>query len=283
MLWRGERESSNVEDGRGAGGLVAGGGIGSIVIGLIVYLLGGSSNPFQNVQQPQQQPSQQTQAPTNDDAKRFVSVVLGYTEDVWTEQFQKMGRQYQPPKLHLFSNSVRSGCGNASEASGPFYCPEDRKVYLDMSFFDELQQRFGAGGEFADAYVIAHEVGHHVQKLLGITDKMDALRGQLDETEMNKLSVKLELQADFLAGMWAHYEREKKSGNNRSIIQDGDIDQALNAANAIGDDRLQKQSQGYVVPDAFTHGTSAQRIKWFRKGFETGDLKQGDTFNTNDL
>ncbi|MDB5232357.1 MAG: metalloprotease [Chitinophagaceae bacterium] len=281
MLWRGQRESSNVEDGRGAGGLVAGGGIGSIVIGLIVYLLGGSSNPFQNVQGPQQQ--QQTQTATNDDAKRFVSVILGYTEDVWTEQFKNMGREYQAPTLHLFSNSVQSACGTASQASGPFYCPGDQKVYLDMSFFEELQQRFGAGGEFADAYVIAHEVGHHVQKLLGISDKVDAMRGQLSETEMNKLSVKLELQADFLAGMWAHYQNEKKTSDMQSIIQEGDIDQALNAANAIGDDRLQKQSQGYVVPDAFTHGSSAQRIKWFRKGFETGDLKQGDTFNTTDL
>jgi predicted metalloprotease len=189
-----------------------------------------------------------------------------------------MGREYREPKLVLFSGGVRSACGFASEATGPFYCPEDEKVYLDLSFFRELQQRFHAPGDFAQAYVIAHEIGHHVQKQLGIMDKVDALRGRVSDRESHQLSVRLELQADFLAGVWAHHAQQMKH-----ILDPGDLEEALTAANAIGDDRLQKQAQGYVVPDSFTHGTSAQRVKWFRKGFETGDIKQGDTFNAPDL
>lgn len=274
MLWQSGRESSNVEDRRGFGGrgLAVGGGIGSLIIGLIIYLLGGNPgqvSPDNNLSTPQTQEEQ----PGTVNTKKFVAVVLGYTEDVWTNLFDSMHKTYTDPHLVLFTQSQQSGCGFASAATGPFYCPEDSKVYLDMSFFQEMQDRFQASGDFAMAYVIAHEVGHHVQHLLGITDKVDGLRSQMSEKEMNALSVKLELQADFLAGVWAHYADKMKN-----ILQQGDIDEALNAANAIGDDRLQKQSQGYVVPDAFTHGTSQQRMYWFKKGFETGDLNQGNTF-----
>ena len=200
--------------------------------------------------------------------------MLKDTEDVWNKLFQERGETYQEPKLVLFSGVDQSGCGTASAAMGPFYCPEDAKVYIDLSFYDDLQSRFGAPGDFAMAYVVAHEVGHHVQDLWGISDKVHAMRQRLSEEEYNKLSVKLELQADFLAGVWAHHDQEL---NN--MLEPGDIEEALTAANAIGDDRLQKQSQGYVVPDAFTHGTSAQRMYWFKKGFETGDIEQGDTFS----
>ncbi len=203
----------------------------------------------------------------------FVKVVLKDTEDVWNKLFQERGETYQEPILVLFTGVDQSGCGTASAAMGPFYCPEDSKVYIDLSFYDDLQSRFGAPGDFAMAYVVAHEVGHHVQDLWGISDKVHAARQRLSEEEYNKLSVKLELQADFLAGVWAHHDQEL---NN--ILEPGDIEEALTAANAIGDDRLQKQSQGYVVPDAFTHGTSEQRMYWFKKGFETGDIEQGDTF-----
>jgi predicted metalloprotease len=202
-----------------------------------------------------------------------VSVVLKDTEDVWHTLLQQRGSDYVEPHLVLFSNSVDSGCGYASAATGPFYCPVDSKVYIDLSFYDELRDRFGAPGDFAMAYVIAHEVGHHIQNLMGTSAKVDAMRGQLNETEMNALSVKIELQADFYAGVWAHYAQEMKD-----IIEPGDIDEALNAANAIGDDRLQRESQGYVVPDAFTHGTSKQRMFWFKKGFDSGDIDQGNTF-----
>jgi predicted metalloprotease len=203
-----------------------------------------------------------------------VRVVLKETEDVWNREFAQLNRQYEEPTLVLFSGMVESACGNASSASGPFYCPSDHKVYIDLSFYDELQN-LNATGDFAMAYVVAHEVGHHVQNLLGISEKVQAERGRLSETEYNKLSVKLELQADFLAGVWAHHTQKLQN-----VIEPGDIEEALNAANAIGDDRLQKQSRGYVVPDAFTHGTSAQRMYWFKKGFETGDIRQGDTFNS---
>lgn len=271
MLWKGGRESQNVEDRRGmGGGLVAGGGIGALIIGIIIYLLGGNPNQVLNYDNTQPQTQQQT---ANDDNKKFVSVVLGYTEDVWTSLFNGMHKTYAEPHLVLFTQATQSGCGFASAATGPFYCPVDSKVYLDMSFFDEMRDRFNASGEFAEAYVIAHEVGHHVQHLLGITDKVDAMRGRLSEKEMNALSVKLELQADFLAGVWAHYADQMKN-----ILQPGDIDDALNAANAIGDDRLLQQSQGYVVPDSFTHGTSKQRMYWFKLGYDTGDLNQGNTF-----
>lgn len=285
MLWQGGRESNNVEDRRGGrGGLAVGGGIGTMVIALIIYLLGGNPNTVLN-NSPAQQQSQQSSTPANDQTSKFARTVLAETEDVWGQLFQKMNRTYTDPTLVLFDGSTQSGCGGASQATGPFYCPADKKVYLDLSFFNELSDRFGASGEFADAYVIAHEVGHHVQDLLGITDKVDAQRGQVSENEMNALSVRLELQADFFAGVWAHYEAQQKSASDGSkgVIEPGDIEAALNAANAIGDDRLQKESQGYIVPDAFTHGTSAQRMKWFKKGYDTGDISQGDTFSATDL
>jgi predicted metalloprotease len=220
----------------------------------------------------------------SDEAGQFAATMLADTEDIWAKLFNDMNRQYVDPKLVLFSNSTQSGCGFASQATGPFYCPADSKVYLDISFFDEMKNRFNAAGDFAQAYVIAHEVGHHVQHLLGITNKVDAQRSRLSEREMNKLSVKLELQADFLAGVWAHYEQQLQNPKfNANVIQSGDINEALNAANAIGDDRLQKESQGYVVPDAFTHGTSEQRIYWFKKGYESGDINDGDTFSDPSL
>lgn len=224
---------------------------------------------------PQQQLSPE-QAARENEAASFVKVVLAETEDVWNKIFAENNQQYREPTLVLFTGTVQSACGNASSASGPFYCPADLKVYIDLSFYDELKNNLNAPGDFAMAYVIAHEVGHHVQNLLGISEKVQQARGQLSEAEYNKLSVKLELQADFLAGVWANHTQKLQN-----IIEPGDIEEALNAANAIGDDRLQKQSRGYVVPDAFTHGTSAQRMYWFKKGFETGDINQGDTFNSN--
>ncbi len=286
MLWQGRRESDNVEDRRGmsGGGLAVGGGIGTMVIALIVYLLGGNPNTVLNNAPVQQQSTEQS-APANDETTQFVRTILADTEDVWGQLFSKMNRTYTDPTLVLFNQSTQSACGSASEATGPFYCPGDSKVYLDVSFFNDLENRFGASGDFASAYVVAHEVGHHVQHLLGITDKIDAQRGRVSEKEMNELSVRLELQADFFAGVWAHYEQQQQAAGDKSksVIQEGDIEEALNAANAIGDDRLQKESQGYVVPDAFTHGTSAQRMRWFKKGYDTGDITQGDTFNAPSL
>ncbi|MGN6508399.1 MAG: KPN_02809 family neutral zinc metallopeptidase [Chitinophaga sp.] len=278
MRWQGRRQSGNVEDRRGSsrGGLVAGGGIGAIVIALVIYFLGGDPSQVIDIQQqagPQRQMSPEQMA-AEAEADSLVRVVLKETEDVWNREFAQMNRQYEEPTLVLFSGTVESACGNASAASGPFYCPADHKVYIDLSFYDELQN-LNATGDFAMAYVVAHEVGHHVQNLLGISEKVQAERGRLSETEYNRLSVKLELQADFLAGVWAHHTQKLQN-----VIEPGDIEEALNAANAIGDDRLQKQSRGYVVPDAFTHGTSAQRMYWFKKGFETGDIRQGDTFNS---
>ncbi|MBO9152847.1 neutral zinc metallopeptidase [Chitinophaga sp. GCM10012297] len=279
MRWQGRRQSGNVEDRRGSsrGGLVAGGGIGAIVIAVIIYFLGGDPSQVLDMQQqqagPQQQLSPEQQA-AEAEADSLVRVVLKETEDVWNKEFAQMNQQYVEPKLILFSGMVQSACGGASAASGPFYCPADQQVYIDLSFYNELENQLNAPGDFAMAYVVAHEVGHHVQNLLGISEKVQAQRGRLSEAEYNKLSVKLELQADFLAGLWAHH-----TAKLQNVIEPGDIEEALNAANAIGDDRLQKQSRGYVVPDAFTHGTSAQRMYWFKKGFETGDIRQGDTFN----
>jgi predicted metalloprotease len=279
MRWSGRRESGNVEDRRGMGPRMAmgGGGLGLIV--LVVALLMGK-NPTdiinnlgtQTQQVPDGAPVQGS--PHEEEMKHFASVVLGDTEDIWGKLFSDAGETYRQPKVVLFTGQVESACGLASAASGPFYCPEDENVYLDLSFFDELNQRFGAKGDFACAYVIAHEIGHHVQKQLGLTAKMDAMRGRVSEKEYNELSVRLELQADFLAGVFAHYEQQ-----TNNVIEPGDIEEALNAASSIGDDRLQKMSQGYVVPDAFTHGTSAQRVEWFKKGFESGDMTQGDTFS----
>ena len=221
----------------------------------------------------------QTQlSPEQEELTQFVSVVLADTEDVWHDLFRRMGRTYEEPVLVLFSGQVQSACGFASAASGPFYCPADRKLYIDLTFYEEMKQRFGAPGDFAQAYVIAHEVGHHVQNLLGTSREVQAMRSRLGKADYNRLSVRLELQADFFAGVWAHHAQRTKH-----ILEEGDVAEALNAANAIGDDTLQRRAQGRVVPDSFTHGTSEQRMRWFRKGLETGDLSQGDTFNAERL
>ena len=282
MLWQGRRESENVEDVRGSGGrrIAVGGGIGGVIVVVLYLLLGGDPMALLDSQQEAQlsQPGQFDNQAPRDDASKFVAVVLADTEDAWHELFRQMGRQYEEPKLVLFTDQTRSGCGFASGASGPFYCPEDRRVYIDLGFYRLLQERLGAGGDFAQAYVIAHEVGHHVQNLLGISDHVQAARGRVSESEYNRLSVRLELQADFLAGVWARYADRVKR-----VVEAGDIEEAMRAASAVGDDRLQYRSRGYVVPDSFTHGTSEQRARWFRRGYETGDLAQGDTFNARDL
>jgi uncharacterized protein len=279
MQWRGRRESDNVEDRRGiTGGHVAVGGIGGLILAAVIYFLGG--DPNQVLQQPSSNQSQNGYVNNpNDTLQGYIRVVLADTEDVWDSLFNSMNRRYTHPVLVLFSDETQAGCGDASSATGPFYCPADQKVYIDLSFADELHNRFGASnGDFAMAYVLAHEVGHHVQDLLGITDKVDAARSSVSKEDYNKLSVKLELQADFLAGVWAHYDQKMKH-----VLDANDIDEALSAASAVGDDRLQKESQGYVVPDAFTHGTSEQRMYWFKKGFNTGDISQGDTFGDGSL
>ncbi|MEO5601188.1 MAG: neutral zinc metallopeptidase [Cyclobacteriaceae bacterium] len=275
MQWRGRQGSGNVSDRRGMGGkLAVGGGLGGIVVLLLSMLLGGN-NPLDTINIGSMGGQQPTEA--EDENAQFVTVVLKDTEDVWNQIFkQEYNADYQEPTLVLFSQSDQSGCGFASAATGPFYCPLDNSVYIDLSFADQLAQRFGAAGDFALAYVVAHEVGHHVQNLLGTSGKVREARQRLNEVQGNKLSVALELQADFYAGVWANHAQEIKQ-----ILEPGDIEEALRAANAIGDDRLQKQSQGHVVPDAFTHGTSEQRMYWFKKGFETGDVKQGDTFKDN--
>ena len=288
MRWTGGRQSGNVEDRRGisGGGIAVGGGIIGVIFLVLRMLLGGGGDDGNSV--PIQLPQQSTemtaeQKAADDERAKFVSVVLGYTEDVWNKLFSEQGSNYNEPTLVLFRDAVQSACGSASAASGPFYCPGDEKLYIDLSFYQELKERFNAPGDFAMAYVVAHEVGHHVQKLMGTSDKMARLRQQVGETEYNKYSVMLELQADFLAGVWAHYTQQMKTSEMQDIIEPGDIDEALNAANAIGDDRLQKQTQGYVVPESFTHGTSQQRIFWFKKGYQSGDIRQGDTFNDPSL
>jgi uncharacterized protein len=279
MLWQGRRESSNVEDRRGIGGghLAVGGGIIGVIFLVVKFLLGGNGSDTQLQLPNQNQPLSAEEQAAQDQESHFVKTVLAETEDVWHQLMQKARRDYPEPTLVLFTGSTQSACGYASSATGPFYCPGDQELYIDLSFYDELKDRFHAGGDFAMAYVVAHEVGHHIQKLLGRSDKIDQLRQQLSEGEFNKYSVRLELQADFYAGVWAHYEQGK------GILEKGDIEEALTAANAIGDDRLQKEAQGYVVPESFTHGTSAQRMYWFKKGYETGDINQGNTFDTNDL
>ncbi|MCS6935469.1 MAG: zinc metallopeptidase [Chitinophagales bacterium] len=277
MQWRGRRQSSNVEDLRGGGARrgIAIGGMGTILVIILALILG--KNPGELLQLVGNLQTQQAEAPQgpqpDDEAAAFVKVVLADCEDVWHKLFREAGMQYKEPTLVLFRDGVRSACGSASSAMGPFYCGADEKIYIDLSFYDELHSRFKAPGDFAMAYVVAHEVGHHIQNILGISGKVHAQRHRLSQEEYNKLSVRLELQADFLAGVWAHHAQKMKQ-----ILESGDIEEALNAANAIGDDRLQKQAQGYVVPDAFTHGTSEQRMRWFKKGFTTGDLNQGDTF-----
>lgn len=298
MKWQGRRRSSNIDDRRGqrsAGG--GGGGInpallipllrflftkkGLIVVGVVVGILWlAGINPlsliggFTSGEGPAQSAVNYVPSAEEEELAQFSATVLADTEDVWN----KLIAEYREPTLVLFTGSVRSSCGGASSATGPFYCPADEKVYIDLSFFQDMEKRLNAPGDFAQAYVIAHEVGHHIQKLMGITTKVHNLRGKVSEKEYNGYSVRLELQADFLAGVWAHHTQRM----NQSL-EPGDIEEALNAANAIGDDRLQKQATGRVVPDSFTHGTSAQRMRWFKKGFETGDLNQGDTFNAESL
>ena len=292
-----ERPSENIEDRRGMGGgfgMPGGGirvpiggrggiGIGGIIVLLLLWLVFGI-NPLEllsggGVQIPRQTETQtRTGEVANDQTTDFVARVLGSTERVWTEKFQAMGRRYDPPTLVMFSGMIQSACGMAQAAVGPFYCPPDQKVYLDLSFFEEMQQRFGATGDFAQAYVIAHEVWHHVQKLLGIADKVTQARMQAPDAEANALSVRMELQADCLAGVWA-----KSANDSAQILEAGDIEEGLNAASAIGDDRLQKRSQGYVVPESFTHGSSEQRVRWFKRGLDTADMNQCDTFTAQSL
>lgn len=288
MRWRGERQSDNVEDRRGASvsrGAKIGGisGLGLVAVVVISMFLGVDPTALlqvvgQNTQSTTMSTEQTTSAPANDDMRNFVAVVLAETEDVWNETFQKAGRTYEEPKLVLFSGAVESACGMADAAVGPFYCPTDHKVYLDLVFFEDLHSRFGASGDFAQAYVIAHEIGHHVQTQLGIIQKVNAMQARASKTDRNKLNVMLELQADCLAGMWAHQAQKK-----RNILEAGDIEEGLNAASAVGDDRIQKRTQGYVVPDGFTHGSSAQRVRWFRRGLEQGNISACDTFNADEL
>jgi predicted metalloprotease len=279
MQWMGRRGSFNVEDRRGLSGghFVAGGGVIGVVILVVKFLLGGGNTGDlqQQLQNANQAPMTTEQKAADDSMAQFVSVVLADCEDVWTQIFKEQGQTYVDPKLVLFRDATQTGCGFSSAATGPFYCPEDNKVYIDLSFFQELRDRFHASGDFPMAYVVAHEVGHHVQYLLGTFDKVSRLQSGGSD---NRYSVALELQADFYAGVWAHYEDQ-----NKHVLDNGDIEEALNAANAIGDDRLQKESQGYVVPDAFTHGTSQQRMYWFKKGYETGDISQGNTFASMNL
>jgi len=279
MKWLGRRESSNVDDRRGVSGgpLAVGGGIIGVIFLLAKFLLGDGdiTDLQQGFPQGQQQEMTVEQKAADDERAKFVKVVLADTEDVWDKIFREMGSQYQPPTLVLFRGSTQSGCGGATSQSGPFYCPADNDVYIDLSFAEDLQTKFGATGDFPLAYVIAHEVGHHVQTLLGLSDKMQRLRSQVGETEYNKYSVKMELQADFYAGLWTHYNQKMKN-----VIEQKDIQEALTAASAIGDDNITK---GRVSPDAFTHGTSAQRMYWFKKGFESGDIKQGNTFEASGL
>ncbi|MFY3603315.1 neutral zinc metallopeptidase [Achromobacter xylosoxidans] len=278
------RESDNVEDRRASGPRIGGRGtigIGTIVLALVAMYFG--ADPSVVLQMAEGPPAQQQQGPAarppaNDPQARFVAKVLGETEDTWSAIFQKdLNRQYVPPKLVLFRGATPTACGTGQAAMGPFYCPGDSKVYIDLAFFDELQNRFKAPGDFAQAYVIAHEVGHHVQHLLGISDQVDNLRRR-NPSQANALSVRMELQADCFAGLWA-----QRANAARNILEGGDVEEALAAATAIGDDRLQKQSQGYVVPDAFTHGSSAQRVRWFKRGLEGGELKQCDTFAASSL
>jgi len=278
MRTEGRRTSDNVEDRRGmsSGGKMAiGGGIGTIVIALVVLLLGG--DPSQVLNSSTDAPATESgpvNAPPEEEAMaKFVSIVLAGTEDVWTKIFQESNMTYKRPALVLFRDQIQSACGYASGASGPFYCPGDQKVYIDLAFFDELKTRFGANGDFAIAYVIAHEIGHHVQNQLGILSDVNNQRARMSEVNANKILVRLELQADFLAGMWAHYDQQMFNS-----VESGDIEEAMNAASSVGDDVLQKRYQGRVIPDAFTHGTAAQRKEWFRRGYTSGDFDQGDTF-----
>ncbi|HJV61005.1 MAG TPA: neutral zinc metallopeptidase [Albitalea sp.] len=290
MRWQGNRESDNVEDARdggGGGGFRLGGGslgLGSVVIALvagwifgvnpltILGLMGGDGGAPTTQQAPAHKP------PAGDEMARFVSVVLADTEDVWRAKFREAGGTYREPKLRLFRGSEPTACGMGQSAMGPFYCPADEKVYIDLDFYEVLKRRLGAPGDFAQAYVIAHEVGHHVQKLLGTTERVDSRRGRVSREQQNALSVRVELQADCFAGVWAHDAQAA-----RQILEQGDVEEALNAASQIGDDALQRRSQGTVVPESFTHGTSAQRVAWFKRGLQTGSVNQCDTFQAREL
>lgn len=278
MRWESGRRSSNIEDRRGMGGgarMIGGGGIGMLILVLIISFISGQ-NPLELLQQVGPAPGSDSVPagePTTDDPQtQMISSVLANTEDAWQRIFQQNGARYEEPVLVLFEQQVRSACGLASAAVGPFYCPADHKVYLDLSFFRELDQRFGAPGDFAQAYVVAHEVGHHVQTLLGVSSQVNAARARASEAQANALSVRQELQADCYAGVWGHH------AGRTSWLEPGDVEEGLRAAAAIGDDRLQRQSQGYVVPESFTHGSSAERQQWLRRGLETGDIRQCDTF-----
>lgn len=282
MRLGGRRTSDNVDDQRGIGGKLGGkslGIVGLIVVGLIVWLMGG--NPLDIVKQQvgtglTGQDTEYVPTAEEEAMATFASQILAGTEDVWTVVFHEMGKEYVPPKMVLFSNATSSGCGNASSATGPFYCSADQTVYIDLSFFKDMESKLQAGGDFAYAYVIAHEVGHHVQYLLGTLEEVQKMQSNTDEKESNQLNVRLELQADFFAGLWAYHDNERYNS-----LEDGDIEEGLNAATAIGDDRLQMKSQGYTVPDAFNHGTSAQRMSWLKKGLLTGDINNGDTYSVN--
>jgi hypothetical protein len=277
MKWRGRRGSENVEDRRGMGGrgvAIGGlGGVGGVILLLLLLLGGGDPSAILDTGGGSALTPQQ-----DEDAAQFVSVVLADTETVWNAQFRAMGRTYDEPRLVLFSGYVESACGTASSAVGPFYCSRDETVYIDLGFFRQLSESYGASGDFAQAYVIAHEVGHHIQKQLGILDAVHDRQRRVSQKEANELSVRLELQADFLAGVWAHY-----ADRTLGVLEAGDLEEALRATSAIGDDTLQREAQGYVVPDSFTHGTAKQRARWFKLGYDTGDLERGDTFAARSL
>lgn len=281
MKWKGRRGSSNVQDRRGTRSSrgIVGGGVGTIVLALIIFFLGGDPTALINSSSfiDSGAPSQYVETKEESELAQFASVVLAETETVWSDLFEEEGLEYEYPTLVLYTDSVNSACGYATSSVGPFYCPGDNSVYIDLSFYDELKRQYKAPGDFAFAYVIAHEVGHHVQNQLGISEQVMALRNKLSEAEFNKYIVRLELQADYFAGVWAHYVERA------NLLEKGDFQEALNAASAVGDDRIQSEAWGYVVPDKFTHGTSEQRMRWFNKGFESGTIQGGDTFNTSDL
>jgi predicted metalloprotease len=278
MKWKGRQGSGNILDRRGmsTGRMAAGGGIGTIIIVIIVFLLGGDPSKILNMSPNETGTEQFSTTTEEDEMAQFISVVLKDTETIWGSIFEQSGSTYRTPQLVLFRNQVESACGMASSASGPFYCPTDEKVYIDLSFCDQLRTKFGANGDFAVAYVIAHEIGHHVQNLLGTLDQVNQQKSRVSEVRANELSVKLELQADFLSGMWAHYAQKMLE-----TLESGDLEEAINAAAAVGDDNLQMKYEGRVVPDAFTHGTSEQRKEWFQRGFQSGDIKDGDTFTAD--
>ncbi|MBD2212151.1 neutral zinc metallopeptidase [Nostoc linckia FACHB-104] len=285
MRWEFGRRSTNVEDRRGTriSAPVVGGGIGAVILSVIVALLGGDPSViWEQTQQPSDRPnsqSPQTQSSANSDRMAdFVSVVLADTEDTWSSLFQQQGKTYREPTLVLYSDAVKSACGFTRSAVGPFYCPSDQKLYIDLSFYEDLKKRYQAPGDFAQAYVVAHEVGHHVQNLMGISQQVQSLQRQADQVEANQLSVRQELQADCFAGVWAYH-----ANRSRQILETGDIEEALNAASSIGDDRLQSQAKGYVIPESFTHGSSAQRVRWFKRGIQTGNPEQCNTFTTTNL